>query len=141
MNYERELMTQTKILVVEDEKIVALGIKKMLKNMGYLVPSIASSGKEAISKAEITFPDLVLMDIMLKGDMDGVEAAEQIRQLFDVPVVYLTAYSDEKILARAKRTKPFGYLTKPFEENSLHSTIELALHNYRVEKGLEKPDE
>ncbi len=138
MIYERELMTQTKILVVEDEKIVALGIKKMLKNMGYLVPSIASSGKEAISKAEITFPDLVLMDIMLKGDMDGVEAAEQIRQLFDVPVVYLTAYSDEKILARAKRTKPYGYIIKPFEENSLHATIELALHNYRVEKGLEE---
>ncbi|MDA0524192.1 response regulator [Methanococcoides alaskense] len=130
-------MSQTKILIVEDEKIVALGIKKMLKNLGYLVPSIASSGEEAISKAEITFPDLILMDIMLKGDMDGLEAADKIRKSFDVPVVFLTAYSDDKILERAKRTKPYGYIIKPFEENSLHMTIELALRNYREEKELE----
>ncbi|ABE53145.1 response regulator [Methanococcoides burtonii] len=129
-------MSQIKILIVEDEKIVALGIKKMLKNLGYLVPSIASSGEEAISKAEITFPDLVLMDIMLKGDMDGVEAADQIRKRFEVPVVFLTAYSDEKILERAKRTNPYGYIIKPFEENSLHATIELALHNYKEEKAI-----
>jgi CheY-like chemotaxis protein len=131
------MMSQTKILIVEDEKIVALGIKKMLKNLGYIVPSIASSGEEAISKAEITFPDLILMDIMLKGDMDGVEAADKIRKSFDVPVVFLTAYSDDKILERAKRTKPYGYIIKPFEENSLHTTIELALRNYREEKELE----
>ncbi|NPE29298.1 response regulator [Methanococcoides sp. SA1] len=129
-------MSQIKILIVEDEKIVALGIKKMLKNLGYLVPSIASSGKEAISKAEITFPDLVLMDIMLKGDMDGVEAADQIRKRFEVPVVFLTAYSDEKILERAKKTNPYGYIIKPFEENSLHATIELALHKYKEEKEI-----
>ncbi len=131
-------MNPKKILIVEDEKIVALGIKRMLKNLGYLVPSIASSGKEAISKAEITFPDLILMDIMLKGDMDGVEAADRIRREFDIPIVYLTAYSDDRILERAKLTKPFGYIIKPFEENNLRTTIELALNNYRVEKNKEK---
>ncbi len=123
-----------RILVVEDEHIVAMGIKKMLKNLGYTVTGVASSGKDAISKAESTFPDVVLMDIMLKGDMDGVEAAKEIRERFDVPVVYLTAYSDNKILERAKKTEPFGYIVKPFDEKDLHSSIEVALHKHRKEK-------
>lgn len=127
-----------RILVVEDEHIVAMGIKKMLKNLGYTVTGVASSGKDAISKAESTFPDVVLMDIMLKGDMDGVEAAKEIRERFDVPVVYLTAYSDSKILERAKKTEPFGYIVKPFDEKDLHSSIEVALHKHRKEK--EKPE-
>jgi CheY-like chemotaxis protein len=127
-----------RILVVEDEHIVAMGIKKMLKNLGYTVTGVASSGKDAISKAESTFPDVVLMDIMLKGDMDGVEAAKEIRERFDVPVVYLTAYSDNKILERAKKTEPFGYIVKPFDEKDLHSSIEVALHKHRTEK--EKPE-
>ncbi|WP_129597163.1 response regulator [Methanohalophilus profundi] len=127
-------MSGEKILVVEDENIVALGIKKMLKGMGFRVPSIAASGEEAIQKAEITFPDLVLMDIMLKGKIDGIEAAEKIYGTMDIPVVYLTAYSDDKILERAKRTKTYGYLIKPFEENTLQNTIKLALDNYRKEK-------
>lgn len=127
-----------RILVVEDEHIVAMGIKKMLKNLGYIVTGVASSGKDAISKAESTFPDVVLMDIMLKGDMDGVEAAKEIRERFDVPVVYLTAYSDSKILERAKKTEPFGYIVKPFDEKDLHSSIEVALHKHRKEK--EKPE-
>ncbi|APH38187.1 response regulator [Methanohalophilus halophilus] len=127
-------MSGEKILVVEDENIVALGIKKMLKRMGFRVPSIAASGEEAIKKAEITFPDLVLMDIMLKGKIDGIEAAEKIYGTMDIPVVYLTAYSDDKILERSKKTKPYGYLIKPFEENSLQNTIKVALGNYRKEK-------
>jgi two-component system, response regulator PdtaR len=125
-----------RILVVEDEHIVAMGIKKMLKNLGYTVTGVASSGKDAISKAESTFPDVVLMDIMLKGDMDGVEAAKEIRERFDVPVVYLTAYSDNKILERAKKTEPFGYIVKPFDEKDLHSSIEVALHKHRKEKEI-----
>lgn len=127
-----------RILVVEDEHIVAMGIKKMLKSLGYTVTGVASSGEDAISKAESTFPDVVLMDIMLKGDMDGVEAAREIRERFDVPVVYLTAYSDNKILERAKRTEPFGYIVKPFEEKDLYGSIEVALHRHRKEK--EKPE-
>jgi len=131
-------MVEGRILVVEDEHIVAMGIKKMLKNLGYIVTGVASSGEDAISKAESTFPDVVLMDIMLKGDMDGVEAAKEIRERFDVPVVYLTAYSDNKILERAKRTEPFGYIIKPFDEKDLYSSIEVALHRHRKEK--EKPE-
>ncbi len=124
-----------RILVVEDEHIVAMGIKKMLKSLGYTVTGVASSGEDAISKAESTFPDVVLMDIMLKGDMDGVEAANEIREKLDIPVVYLTAYSDNKILERAKKTEPFGYIIKPFDERDLYSSIEVALHKYRKEKS------
>jgi CheY-like chemotaxis protein len=131
-------MTEGRILVVEDEHIVAMGIKRMLKELGYTVTGIASSGEDAISKAESTFPDVVLMDIMLKGEMDGVEAAEKIRSSFNIPVVYLTAYSDDNILDRAKRTEPFGYIIKPFDEKDLYSSIEVALQRYRKEKNQEK---
>lgn len=127
-------MVEGRILVVEDEHIVAMGIKKMLKSLGYTVTGVASSGEDAISKAESTFPDVVLMDIMLKGDIDGVEAAKEIRERFDIPVVYLTAYSDNNILERAKRTEPFGYIIKPFDEKDLYSNIEVALHRCRKER-------
>ena len=127
-------MAEGRILIVEDEHIVAMGIKKMLKNLGYTVTGVASSGEDAISKTESTFPDVVLMDIMLKGDMDGVEAAREIRERFDVPIVYLTAYSDNNILERAKITEPFGYIIKPFDEKDLYSSIEIALHRQRKEK-------
>lgn len=121
-------------MIVEDEHIVAMGIKRMLKNLGYTVTGVASSGQDAISKAESTFPDLVLMDIMLKGELDGVEAAKEIKERFDVPVVYLTAYSDSNILERVKKTGPSGYIVKPFDEKDLHSNIEIALHRLRKEK-------
>jgi CheY-like chemotaxis protein len=131
---EERKKAEGRILIVEDEHIVAMGIKKMVKSLGYTVTGVASSGEDAISKAESTFPDVVLMDIMLKGDMDGVEAAGEIRERFDIPVVYLTAYSDNKILERAKKTEPFGYIVKPFDEKDLHSSIEIALHRHRKEK-------
>ena len=127
-------MAEGRILVVEDEHIVAMGIKKMLKSLGYQVTGIASTGEDAISKAESTFPDLVLMDIMLKGNIDGIEAAREIITRFGLPVVYLSAYSDSQILERAKQTGPFGYIIKPFEEKDLHSSIEVALQRYAVEK-------
>ncbi|MDR7666183.1 response regulator [Methanosarcina sp. Z-7115] len=127
-------MAEGRILIVEDEHIVAMGIKKMLKSLGYTVTGVASSGEDAISKTESTFPDVVLMDIMLKGDLDGVEAAREIRERFDVPIVYLTAYSDNNILERAKITEPFGYIIKPFDEKDLYSSIEIALHRQRKEK-------
>ncbi|AKB28748.1 response regulator receiver [Methanosarcina siciliae C2J] len=127
-------MAEGRILIVEDEHIVAIGIKRMLKGLGYTVTGVASSGEDAISKAESTFPDLVLMDIMLKGELDGVEAAKEIKARFDVPVVYLTAYSDSNIVERVKKTGPFGYIVKPFDEKDLHSNIEIALHRYRKEK-------
>lgn len=127
-------MTERRILIVEDEHIVAMGIKRMLKGLRYTVTGIASSGEEAISKAESTFPDVVLMDIMLKGDIDGIEAAKEIKAKFEIPVIYLTAYSESKILERAKRTEPFGYIIKPFDEKDLYSSIEVALHRHEKEK-------
>lgn len=125
-----------KILVVEDQNIVALDIQNRLKSLNYVVTGTASSGAGAVKKAEETQPDLVLMDIMLKGDMDGVEAAEEIRYRFGIPVVYLTAYADNNTLQRAKITEPFGYILKPFQEKELQSTIEMALYRHKMENQL-----
>jgi PAS domain S-box-containing protein len=127
-------MSAAQILVVEDEGIVAKSIQADLEGMGYSVPVTVSSGEEAIRQVEGTHPDLVLMDIVLKGQMDGIEAAEEIVNRFDIPVVYLTAYEDNATLERAKTTEPFGYLIKPFEEKELHTTIEMALYKHRMEQ-------
>jgi len=127
-------MADPQILVVEDEAIVAKGIQNMLKSLGYAVSAIASSGKDAIKKAVEKRPDLVLMDIVLEGGMDGIQAAEQIRTRFDIPVVYLTAYADESTVQRAKMTAPYGYLLKPFNERELHAAIEIALYKYMMER-------
>ncbi|WP_445475777.1 response regulator [Methanococcoides methylutens] len=134
-------MKATRILVVEDEAIVAMVIKKRLMQLGYTVSGVAATGKDAITKVEGTFPDLVLMDIMLKGDMDGIEAAEEIRKRFSIPVVYLTAHSDENTLNRAKQTEPYGYILKPFTERDLSSNIEIAIHKHLREKEKEKSAE
>ncbi len=131
-------MAGERILVVEDEGIVAEDIKDILKSLGYSVCNVASSGEEAIAKTGETRPDLVLMDIMLDGKKDGVEAAEQITVRFDVPVVYLTAYADESTLERAKMTGPYGYIVKPFEERDLHSAIEVALHKHQMDRKLKR---
>lgn len=133
-------MASTQILVVEDEGIVAKAIQTELQDMGYDVPTIAASGKEAIEKAEHSQPDLVLMDISLKGDMDGIEAAREIKTRCDIPVVYLSAYEDETILGRAKTTEPYGYLLKPYEERELRTTIEMALYKHRMEKRLKETE-
>jgi len=127
-------VAKTKIMVVEDEAIVALDIQSKLEGKGYEVPAVVSSGEEAVQKAGETHPDMVLMDIQLEGEMDGVEAATQIRSHFEIPVVYLTAFSDEKTLQRAKISEPFGYLLKPFEEKKLHTTIEIALYKHQIER-------
>jgi PAS domain S-box-containing protein len=129
-------MGNAQILVVEDEGVVARSIQNDLEGMGYEVPEVACSGEEAIRQAVERQPDLVLMDVVLKGDIDGIEAAEQIRQKRDIPIVYLTAYEDSATLSRAKATEPFGYLVKPFEERELHTTIEMALHKHRLEMQL-----
>ena len=131
----------TKLLVVEDEGIVAKDIQIRLGNLGYEVAAVASSGEEAIQKAAETHPDLVLMDITLKGEMDGIEAAEEIISRYDIPVVYLTAHTDEKTLQRAKITEPFGYILKPFGEKDLYSTIEISLHRHKMEKKLKESEE
>jgi CheY-like chemotaxis protein len=120
-------MTKAKILVIDDESIIAKDIQEMLKDEGYDVPATASSGEEGLKKAEEIKPDLVLMNIGLKGDKDGIDTAADIRNRFDIPIVYVTAYMDKKRLERAKITEPFGYIIKPFEYKELSFAIEKAL--------------
>ncbi len=127
-------MDKTKILVVEDQTIVALNIKNRLRNLGYTVPGSVVSGEEAIREAELTNADLVLMDIMLKGDMDGIEAAKIIKSRFGIPIIYLTACTDFETLERAKLTDPEGYISKPFKEGDLYENIEAALLKSRSKK-------
>jgi len=134
-------MEKKQILVVEDESIVAEHIRRSLQNMGYSVSSVASSGEKAIKEVEENVPDLVLMDIVLQGEMDGIETAKQIRLRFNIPVVYLTAYSDEKILERAKITEPFGYVIKPFNERELRINIEIALYKHKMERELKESEQ
>ncbi len=127
-------MAKIKILVVEDESIVARDIRNMLLGLNYEVSAVISSAAEAVQAAEEHRPHLVLMDIMLQGERSGVEAADQIYSQFNIPVVYLTAYADENTVQRAKKAEPFGYLLKPFEERELQTTIEIAL--YKFEMGM-----
>ena len=131
-------MRDSKILIVEDEGIVAVDLKQMLEKLGYTVLAIANNGKDAIKKIGETNPDLVLMDIVIKGDMDGIETAQQIRILYDIPVIYTTAYFDDAILERAKITHPYGYIVKPFYEGELISSIEMAVHNHQMDQKLKK---
>ena len=134
-------MEKARILIVEDERIIAQGVWETLKGLGYGVSGIASSGAEAIQKATDLNPDLVLMDIVLKGEMDGIEAAEQIRTRLDIPSIFMTAYDDETILKRAKVTEPYGYLLKPFEERGLHANIQMALYKHQMEKKLRQAEQ
>ncbi len=131
-------MPETKILIVEDEAIVAEDIRNSLQSLGYTTFAVVSSGEEAIAKIEEDRPDLVLMDIVLKGDIDGIEAASQIHSRFNIPVVYLTAFTDKKTIERAKLTEPFGYIVKPFEDRELHSTVEMALYKHKMESKLKE---
>ncbi len=126
------------ILVVEDEAIIAKDLQWRLEGMGYEVPAVVATGEEAIKKALEFKPDLVLMDIMLLGSMDGIEAANQIRSIIDTPLIYLTAYADEEILQRAKVSEPFGYLIKPIGDRELRSNIEITFYKHNIEQKLKK---
>ena len=127
-----------RILVVEDEGISALHLEAKLQSLGYESAGIAYSGEEAIDKAKEARPDLVLMDIKLNGEMDGISAGGRVQREFGIPVVYLTAFSDEETVARARETAPFGYLIKPVQENVLRTTIEMALEKHDLQKRLEE---
>ncbi|MEK7727804.1 MAG: ATP-binding protein [candidate division KSB1 bacterium] len=133
---EKEL--QTKIMIVEDEAIVAFDIQSRLLKLGYAVTEAFSTGEEALNKVADNSPDLILMDIMLAGAMNGIETAEQIRVRFDIPVIFLTAYADEKTLQAAKLTAPYGYVLKPFEERELHSSIEMGLYRHKLEREIKE---
>ncbi|NJL44834.1 MAG: hybrid sensor histidine kinase/response regulator [Leptolyngbyaceae cyanobacterium SM2_3_12] len=124
------------ILIVEDERIVARDIEKRLKKLGYRVSASVASGEEALLQVAITLPDLILMDIQLKGTLDGIQTAEQIYASQGIPVVFLTAYADEDTLQRAKVTEPFGYIVKPFDERDLHAAVEVALRRRIAEAAI-----
>ncbi len=131
--------TISTVYIVEDESIVAKDIQNSLKKLGYDVLGISNNGKDALEKIIETSPDVVLMDIMIKGDMTGIEVAQKIKQLHDIPVIFLTAYADETTLSKAKITEPYGYILKPFKEVDLRSTIEMAV--YKHQKDLDIKNE
>lgn len=133
-------MCQKKILIVEDESIIAEDISDSLISLGYRITGMVYSGEEAIEAAAKCRPDLVLMDVNLQGEIDGITAAAEIRSRFQIPVVYLTAYADENTLRRVNATKPFGYIVKPFEEKNLHTTIQLALHRHEYDSLTNLPN-
>jgi diguanylate cyclase (GGDEF)-like protein/PAS domain S-box-containing protein len=138
---KKQLNEIDRILIVEDEAIVAEDIKDILEELGYIVPGIFDSGELAIDKTAEIKPSLVLMDIRLKGKLDGVQAAQQIWNRFKIPVVYLTANSDKSTLERVKLTAPFGYINKPFREKELHTAVEIALNRYRLERELKEREQ
>jgi CheY-like chemotaxis protein len=115
------------ILVVEDEGIVSIDIRNMLRKAGYGIAAVAFQGEEAVQKAETTKPDLVLMDIGLKGEIDGIEAAKKIRDLFHIPIIFLTGFADESTMAKAKEINPSGFIIKPINEEELRRLLEQTL--------------
>ena len=126
------------ILIVEDEKIVAMDIAGSLKSFGYEVSGIVASGRDAIEKVEQDPPDLILMDIRIKGDIDGIQTAEIIQSNYDIPIVYLTAFADEHTLLRARITAPYGYIIKPFDKNTAHTMIEISLYKNSMERKIKE---
>ena len=134
-------MEKPQILVVEDEKVVAINLKTSLERIGYKVMAVVATGTDALQKIEKKRPDLAIIDIVLQGELDGIQTSEQILQKFDVPVIYCTSYSDTKILERAKKTEPLGYILKPFEDDELQSVIETALYKYQMENKLKESEE
>ena len=131
-------MANERILIVEDEIIIAEGIKNDLEMFGYEVPDVAMSGEQAIQKSVDLKPDLILMDIVLQGNKDGVEAAVEIKELVDVPVVYLTAYANQKTAERIKVSQPSGYVMKPYQPQELYTAIEMAIYNHQMEQNLQR---
>lgn len=130
-------MSKVKILIVEDEAIVARDIKVCLNKIGYEVLGSYSSGEKALEAIEETKPELILMDIMLKGKMSGIDTSAIVKEKYGIPVVFLTAYADEKTISKAKVTEPYGYIIKPFKEIDLRTSIEMALYKYKKEKEKE----
>ncbi len=134
-------MSNKRIMVVEDEGITAMNIQGCLEDMGYTVTSTAFTGESAVRKAAVDHPDLIMMDIILDGKIDGIEAARQIQASHDVPIVYLTAHSDQEMMNRIKETSPFGYIVKPFDDRELQITVELALYKHEMDSRLKKSND
>ena len=128
-------MKMVKILLVEDERIEAMDIKQTLESFGYEVPYVTSSGEDAIEKAPAILPDLILMDIILNGKIDGIQVANEIEKL-DIPVIYLTAHTEESTVQKAKLTDPYGYIIKPYEQKDLKNAIDIAIYKHDLESIL-----
>src|ERR1051326_9153316 len=125
-----------RILVVEDERIVADDLAATLEELGYAIAGTVTSGEAAIERTVEAKPHLIFMDIRLSGKMDGIEAAQAIKNMMDIPIIYLTAHSDDPTLVRARSTSPFGYILKPFKALELRCAIEIALHKHDIEERL-----
>jgi len=130
-----------KILVVEDEVVIALRLQKRLSSMGFDITGVAYSGEEAVEKAKSLRPDLILMDIMLQGKLDGIVAAKIINAELDIPVVFLTAFSEDNIIEGAKHAEPYGFILKPFQDGEIKAAIEIALYKKEMEKALQESEE
>ncbi len=130
-----------KILIAEDESVIAIDIARTLERLAYKVIGYCRTGKEVINKAGELKPDLILMDIMLEGDITGIDAADEIMNLYNIPVIYLTAFADTVTLEKAKLTEPFGYILKPYDERTLHTSIEMALYKNEINKKLRERTE
>jgi PAS domain S-box-containing protein/putative nucleotidyltransferase with HDIG domain len=134
-------MSKIRILVVEDESLVGQDIQNMLHSLGHEVVDVVSNGEDAVRTAQSARPDLILMDIVLKGEIDGITAANFIREQWGIPIIYLTAYADEATVARAKLTEPFGYILKPFDERELRTALEMAIYKARMDFQLREREE
>jgi len=134
-------MPPAKIMVVEDEIVVAMELQTRLIALGYRVTGIVASGEDAVDLAEKTIPDLVLMDVKLAGEIDGIDAARDIRERHNIPVVYVTAHADHDTLQRAKLTYPLGYIVKPFSDSDLRASIEVALSKHEEDTKLREDSE
>ena len=140
MNKSADGEIRTRILVVEDERIVAEDLSMSLRELGYDVPAILVSAEEVVALASGIAPDLILMDVMLSGKLDGVEAAERLAAIVDIPVIFLTAHADDATFQRAKLSEPFGYLLKPFDITQLRHTIEMALYKHALDVRLKESE-
>jgi CheY-like chemotaxis protein len=134
-------MLKARIMVVEDEALVAAAIESCLKSLGHQVAASAASGEEAVRKAVALDPDLILMDIRLKGQIDGIEAATRITQALHIPVIYLTAHSDDETLVRARSTEPYGFILKPFDEKVLKAAIQMTLYRSVMQSKVRRGQE
>jgi CheY-like chemotaxis protein len=131
---------EKRILVVEDEQIIGEDIKRTLEQFGYSVIDVMGTGEETLQKIDKLNPDMILMDIMLGGTLTGIETANEVLKSYDIPILYLTAYANEKILEDAKLTQPYGYIIKPFEEKELRASIEMAFYRHQMENTLKESE-
>ncbi len=134
------MVNETLIFIVEDDPIIGKHLHRLLVEFGYQVAGPVTRGEDAVTQVSQCHPNLILMDITLEGEMDGIQAAEEIRAVYDIPIIYLTGYTDKKTLLRAKVTDPFGYLIKPFDERGLQTTIEMALSKHHLENEIRKSE-